>query len=1123
MDKTQDSAAANSNQSTTSNEEHDRPNLTMPYELHKTQELHCETTSSTFISKSTDDMSSEVDAPSSTGTNPNTPNYNYTMSESSNPKTVHNYFSGLNNEHHNDSCNSLSDYPTDEQTLNTLNSLNSYYRNMFGMDDTPYHRSFTGDSTLEDVSPVDLKEADTTPPSDCEEDQLDSSKVNASNDQGALNQSIHSSNDSMENNVQQKKMKMDRPNRFHILEMAKRRMGMASSSARKSSPTSSADEMDAAASGGGGGDDAASETKAPKNTPAANMAPSQDDKCNSETDSDTFLGDAIVENVAPASTSFEPNPIVGNSDESLPSYNVYASNLSQSTMTQSTNRGLQNAFVNVGGDTTVYSNAGPKSEEGSFLGGAIVENVSTPTLAAYSSSQSRPTNSDESLPSYNIHASTLSQSTKTTSTTRGLPNAFVNVGGDAYVYSSPRPLNSPINASFETAASPSTVVASGSKPRVGDSSTYSSGTTSSGNAASESVTTSSGTSESMPSTSAKDLYKSTLLAAGRPLDSRIPSTASTIVDDMILHESNLAVRNLGHASNDTSPHRKNVIQAAAITPVRRNATGSQASIESYSYNQAYENSDNVTSNPEQSLPIGSTENTFAPNLPEDYSFCPSSKHSTYSTLTDEYRTYYDVSRRTGSTAVTKDRRGNGATVIGDSAPKLQRTPSGPVDVDTTNFVSADDEESFQYDSSSVARPPRSVPSRNFNSWVFSYGSSDHLSSIIQYPSADAGDTSGRNAEGYVDEEAAMRYASLHRPRRGCLPKSLIWAAVVLLAVSLATVAFGVLWQNDDNAQTSTSLGIPVSTNGDEESSPSEHKPGHFPAFPELILPPSSPLTSSPVLPKPSAPIASIAIELSINQPSNSPSQSSPKLPIEEVVESDAPSSKPAPRPSTEETTSQPTTASPTISIQAVDESKTYTAKIIVSRDTYIRSNSSIWNYGSSDFLRVDRDPRAISVMAFDINPNNDLIQSSRQHYDALNENQSHRREQTNQLMVKVKEAKLRLYSLEDSEAGGDVYALTNAKRWDESELTWDNARDEVSASGEVFVGVIAGYIDEGLWYEVDVTSALDCCAKTVGKMNLDLLLRTDSSYGVTYASKEYASGSYAPELILTYSIETVVT
>jgi hypothetical protein len=204
---------------------------------------------------------------------------------------------------------------------------------------------------------------------------------------------------------------------------------------------------------------------------------------------------------------------------------------------------------------------------------------------------------------------------------------------------------------------------------------------------------------------------------------------------------------------------------------------------------------------------------------------------------------------------------------------------------------------------------------------------------------------------------------------------------------------------------------------------------------------------------------------------------------------------------------------------------TYTANLKVSRDTYIRSTASDWNYGSSEFLRVDRDPRSIAVMAFDINVDNELLESSRRQYNPSKEKQSHenRRVQTSQLTVKVQTAKLRLYSLEESDTGGEVYALTNAKIWQEDELTWNNAKDEVHASGEALIGSIDNAVEEGLWYEVDITNAFDCCVETVGSMHLNVLVRSDSSDGVTYASKEYQSGSFAPRLILTYSFSEMVS
>ena len=219
------------------------------------------------------------------------------------------------------------------------------------------------------------------------------------------------------------------------------------------------------------------------------------------------------------------------------------------------------------------------------------------------------------------------------------------------------------------------------------------------------------------------------------------------------------------------------------------------------------------------------------------------------------------------------------------------------------------------------------------------------------------------------------------------------------------------------------------------------------------------------------------------------------------------------------------TASPSISQlsnQTDSRIPTRTIKIQASRDTYIKENSVNWNYGYSDFLRVDEEPRSIAVIAFDIDPINDLLQSSKRQYDNTKETQSqtNRSTQTTQ-MAQIIEAKLRLYSIEESWNGGTIYALPDARHWIETELTWGNAREKVNASGEVLIGPIAEAIDEGVWYEVSVTSAFDCCVETVGTMHLNMLIRTNSTDGVTYASKEYESGMFAPELILTLSTEMV--
>jgi hypothetical protein len=358
---------------------------------------------------------------------------------------------------------------------------------------------------------------------------------------------------------------------------------------------------------------------------------------------------------------------------------------------------------------------------------------------------------------------------------------------------------------------------------------------------------------------------------------------------------------------------------------------------------------------------------------------------------------------------------------------------------------------------------------------------------------------------------------------------LIWGAVGLLAVSLAIVTFGVFLQRDErNSQSNGSLlGRPAETD-DDDGSLSENEFGLFPIFPEPIV--QQP-TSSPDVSILATPISVIVSGLSTtNPPSIGLSTINP--PYIPALVSNNPASKPTPKPSRQsssplnELTTSPTRA-PSIAListmrptfSEVDvENLTYKTKVKVSRDTYIESTSGDWNYGTSEFLRVDQDPRSIAVLAFAINPNNVLLQSSRIYYEALNEDQPQMGEQTTQAMVRVEQVKLRLYSLEDSDSGGELYALSDAKQWREAELTWDNARSEVGASGETWISSIEGTVEEGNWFEVDVTGAFDCCVKSVGTVYLNLLIQSDSSDGVTYASKEYESGSYAPELILTYSI-----
>ena len=1014
--------------------------ISKPYTLHKqemNQDLH-----STSMSKSTDDMTTST---MNVDEQP-PPSYNYTMADEPEKPCIHSYF-------RDNSYESSSGYPTDEQTLNTLNSLNSHYKNMFGMDDAVVE----GDASLQHMDDYDGMNLDRDG-----YDHVHDIHAHHSSQQTHNDSSTNSSNSSssMHNNMHSSK---NRPNRFHVLEMAKKRM--ASVAARNS-----------------GVEDV-----------IADVAPSTPEAMTKA-------------NFAPAAPVVDQIPTIQKKRDHQ-----------------------------------------DKGDDSSFLADAIVAHVNPTKNSSFQYQPHKITSDTSTISSYyNYHASTLSQSTKTSSSTKHplLPIGFVNVGGDASIYSSPKETyDSTMNPSFETThTSPSTVVASGSRPRV----TMDLSTSGSAASSNESTTVESGTasgtgttsSESNNRMSTQDLYTSTMIAAGRPIKPRASLANNDGVDDMILHESNLAVQHLGATSPRTQrniTHSNTLMEAAAVAPVP--TTTDAPSLDTYSYNKAFQTSDNITSHPE--LPSVSTENPFAPILPEDYSFCPSSKHSTFSTLTDEYVHYYDVPRRTGITAVAEEKEGdnfNTVTVSEQQIQQIQRSPSGPVDVDTNEILPPEDEESFQYATSSLACPPPPASPKVVDSsqnWIENYGSSEHLSSIIQYPSADGG--SGDDGEGYVDEEAATRYATLHEPRRGRCFKPLIWVAVILLVVSLASVTFGVFLQKDSKTQSNGALlGQSVSTEDDE-------KDGElFPFVPELIIEePTQPPTDVPSIrpsTKPSSKSSKPTIALSVSvpainessdapskiptrNPSPSPSSSPTKITMSPTpLPSPSPSAKPSPYPSPQPQSSKPS-ASPTFSSQTDGDLQTYTTKTKVSRDTYIKQNPSLWTYGTSNYLRVDGEPRTIAVLAFDINPNRLFVQSSKRN-DELIGNQSESNSPT-QVTYKVKEARLRLYALEASETGGDINALTNAKKWKESELTWENARDKVNANGEVYVTSIEGNIYEGLWYNIDVTKAFDCCVRTVGSTRLDLLIRSESDDGVTYASREYEDGKYAPELILTYSIDMV--
>jgi hypothetical protein len=164
------------------------------------------------------------------------------------------------------------------------------------------------------------------------------------------------------------------------------------------------------------------------------------------------------------------------------------------------------------------------------------------------------------------------------------------------------------------------------------------------------------------------------------------------------------------------------------------------------------------------------------------------------------------------------------------------------------------------------------------------------------------------------------------------------------------------------------------------------------------------------------------------------------------------------------------------------------------QDAFINATSPDENYGSTQLLGVDFSPILWSIISFD----GPSIVSN------ITRNQR-------QQIIQVLQAKLRLYSLDQ---GGDamVFSLPRAQQWAETSLTWNN-KDEIDRSGEFQVGSL-GWAEPFSWNEIDVTAAF---ASGIGTdFLLSFAIVSDSTNGVTFASRERDSGSFSPELGLTF-------
>jgi hypothetical protein len=161
-------------------------------------------------------------------------------------------------------------------------------------------------------------------------------------------------------------------------------------------------------------------------------------------------------------------------------------------------------------------------------------------------------------------------------------------------------------------------------------------------------------------------------------------------------------------------------------------------------------------------------------------------------------------------------------------------------------------------------------------------------------------------------------------------------------------------------------------------------------------------------------------------------------------------------------------------------------------DAFIDAASPDEKYGTSEELRVDDSPRLWSFISFDLPSVSNITRFQRQKTQFL-------------------QAKLRLYSLDQ---GGDamIFSLPSAQQWTETSLTWNN-KDQVDRSGEFQVGWL-GWAEPFSWNEIDVTAAF---ANGIGIDSLlSFVIVSDSTNGVTFASRERDSGSFSPELVLTF-------
>jgi len=655
-----------------------------------------------------------------------------------------------------------------------------------------------------------------------------------------------------------------------------------------------------------------------------------------------------------------------------------------------------------------------------------------------------------------------------------------------------------------------------------------------------------------------NLHASTL---SRASESTKTSTLGDAIENRLLQESKIAAEMTRARAAGLAYHLENDARD-------KEEDSDNQTLSTYSYRRAYV--DNIT--------LGSVQT------------------SNYSTITDDYS--YETKRRIGMAEAVRPN-------VGDN----RSSPSGPVDMDTGNPVAvAKDEES----AASYPSPPpiyRTNDASNFNL----YESHENLHRIVSF---------GEGA-GYVDEEAAERFASLRRGKNGssgCCSwfssaprevKVMIVGSILMLLVSVVSVSIGLLLQQNRNGdaagfvassnsiadggviediveavtvspvpssapsatlkpvvtsfsptpmpskrpstQPTSVVSTPAPSQRPEQPPPSR-LPSRSPSQPPTSKPSRSPSqqpTAKPTIrptprptpitlrpstgnptrqptnmpsPKPSSPPSkepsksptpkpttlapsktpTIKPSKSPTQkptthiPSSSPTKTPSAQPIAETPTfnpSSRPSRSPTPPPSPSPTTRAPVYSHPSLS---------YTIKMRAAQDTYIDASSMWENFGTSSRLRVDGSPERRTFIGFDTSR---LTNRVARHGSPLGNDEPRKLTE-----MQVLEATLRLFSVDDGAygGGGSVYFLPNTKQWDETLVTATSLGNGVNAAGGFQVasfGDVAAY----RWQEIDVTEAFTGGARDF----TTFAMTSESSDGVSFASRERAAGMLAPELVLT--------